>query len=74
MRLSVTAGDRSVDIYVKGHSTKQLLKVEAVAHRLLTAAPQPPPRPAFGYTAVSDHTPSYQEDDDDDDTDRTAAG
>lgn len=58
MRISVVAGDRSVFIKVKGKSAKQIARAEAVAARLLMAAPTASPPQSFGFTVTSDHEPA----------------
>lgn len=56
MRLSVSIGDNTVHISMKGSSSKQLLTAEGVASRLLQTTPPPQPKAtAFGFGATSDH-------------------
>lgn len=56
MRVTVTAGDRQVDIAIKGQSADKLRAVEETAHRLLQAsqAQTSDDKPPFGYSATSD--------------------
>lgn len=57
MRLTVTAGDRQIDIAMKGHSVEQLHAAEETATRLLetvTRRAADEHKPAFGYSATSD--------------------
>lgn len=56
MRLSVSIGDNTVHISMKGSGSKQLLTAEGVASRLLQTTPPPQPKAApFGFGATSDH-------------------
>ncbi|MCE7081160.1 hypothetical protein [Streptomyces sp. ST2-7A] len=55
MRLTVTAGDRQVDLRIKGNSLKALRRAEKTARRLLAATgPPPPPERPFGFALGSD--------------------
>ncbi|CBG73125.1 hypothetical protein SCAB_61051 [Streptomyces scabiei 87.22] len=56
MHITVTNGDRTVEIRIKGHSAKALARAEATALRLLTSGPEPQPKPApFGYSVTAEH-------------------
>lgn len=58
MRITVTSGERSVHIKIKGGSAKLLTQAEDTARRLLQATPELPVAQPFGFTATSDHDPS----------------
>ncbi|MDX3026725.1 hypothetical protein [Streptomyces scabiei] len=57
MQITVTNGERTVEIRIKGHSAKALARAEATALRLLISGPEPKPKPAapFGYSVTTEH-------------------
>lgn len=66
MRLVVSAGDRAVEIHLRGHRRKTLRHAEKTATRLLAApADTKPPAPGFGFTVGSDTHLSAQDGGDD---------
>lgn len=54
MRISVTSGDRTVCIKIKGSSPELIADVEAAARRLLASTPEHPARQPFGFALTSD--------------------
>ena len=54
MRINVTGNGRSVEIELRGSSTRKLGKAEAAARRLLDAAPAEKPTLPLGFSATSD--------------------
>lgn len=61
MIITVTSGERTVHIKIKGHAPELLVQAEATAHRLLAATPEPAAQAPFGFTLTTDTEPAEQE-------------
>lgn len=61
MRISVTSGDRTVYIKIKGRTPELLAQAEATDLRLLAATPEPPAQQPFGFTLGAETDAAEQE-------------
>lgn len=74
MRITVSSGDRTIDVRTEPHEHVTLQDMEQTALRMLNAVPppEPEPQPAFGFALSSDTQlapdpePAYDTEEDDD--------
>lgn len=61
MRVTISSGDKQVQIAVKGSGPKKLRRVEKSARRILAQMPASEPAKPFGFALGSDTQLSYQD-------------